>query len=90
MTVIKQKSSLFLILFVGCDGGLPYLLALFYPEYHTFRQVISDLGEVGSPVEVAFKYGSIMAGLFLLLSLPGVYDDYRDSPVKLRVGLVAS
>lgn len=70
--MIKRYFWYWLLGFVAVDFLTPYVLAFFYPRYQPLRQVISDLGENGSPVEATFGWLSVVAGILLLLSLPGL------------------
>lgn len=70
--MIKRYFWYWLLGFVAVDFLTPYVLAFFYPGYQPLRQVISDLGENGSPVEATFGWLSIVTGILLLLSLPGL------------------
>lgn len=70
--MIKRYFWYWLLGFVAVDFLTPYVLAFFYPGYQPLRQVISDLGENGSPVEATFGWLSVVAGILLLLSLPGL------------------
>ncbi|MHC5228855.1 DUF998 domain-containing protein [Enterococcus sp. LJL99] len=74
MSKIKQYSWFFLLLFTVIDFLIPYILGLFYPHYRPFHQVISDLGEAGSPVKDTFRWTSVIVGLLLILALPGIYQ----------------
>lgn len=77
MTILKRKGYVFLLLFAIGDCLIPYILPFFYSGYQPLLQVISDLGEAGSPVEEVFRYSVIMTGTALLLSLPAVYEQFR-------------
>ncbi|KAF1293861.1 DUF998 domain-containing protein [Candidatus Enterococcus leclercqii] len=83
--------SVSLLLFVIGDWGLPYVLGPIVTGYDPLRQVVSDLGSVGSPVKTIFERGSIVTGSLLLLSLPGVWQltsgDNRRKRQLLLVGL---
>ena len=65
---------LLIILFAVGDCGLPYVLGPSVPGYDPLRQVVSDLGSVGSPVKSIFEQGSIVTGSLLLLALPGIWQ----------------
>ncbi|WP_314064875.1 DUF998 domain-containing protein [uncultured Vagococcus sp.] len=77
MNMLKKNGYLFLLAFSMSDFLIPYLLAFYYPSYRSLYQVVSDLGEAGSPVEAAFRYSAVVTGAILLLSLPTVYERYR-------------
>lgn len=70
--MINSYFRFLLISFVAIDSLSPYILAHFYPKYQAISQVISELGEVGSPVYYGFSFFSILAGSILLVSLFGL------------------
>ena len=72
MAMIKSYFRFLLISFVAIDSLSPYILAHFYPKYQAISQVISELGEVGSPVYYGFSFFSVLAGSVLLVSLFGL------------------
>lgn len=90
MNFLRKYGYLFLLTFSVGDFLIPYILAFFYPNYRPFHQVISDLGEAGSPVELVFRYSAIITGTLLLLSLPAVYERYQNiSLLKAKLLVIA-
>lgn len=87
--MIKRYFWYWLTGFVLVDFLTPYVLTFFYPGYHPLQQVISDLGEAGSPVEGAFGWASVVAGIFLLLSLPGL-TTYLKRFASTRISVLIS
>ena len=72
MKIYRKYGWLLLLLFVLCDGGMPYLLGTMWDGFSQTKQVVSDLGSVTSPVKTYFEHGSIMTGSLLLIALPPV------------------
>lgn len=87
--MIKRYFWYWLLGFVAVDFLTPYVLAFFYPGYHPLRQVISDLGEKGSPVEATFGWLSVASGILLLLSLPGL-TAYLKQFASTKISLLIS
>lgn len=90
MSKLKQYSWLFLLLFAVIDFLIPYILGMFYPHYHPLHQVISDLGETGSPVETAFRWSSVIVGFLLVLALPGIYHYFSKMTKSGAIFLICS
>lgn len=82
--MIKQHFRYLLLGFVLIDFTTPYLLALFYPEYNSLTQVISELGSVNSPVYYAFSIASILSGTCLLSGLVGLMDYLKSKTSSLK------
>lgn len=72
MKFYRNYGWLLLLLFVLCDGGMPYVLGTLWDGFSQTKQVVSDLGSVTSPVKTYFEHGSIMTGSLLLIALPPV------------------
>lgn len=72
MKFYRNYGWILLLLFVLCDGGMPYLLGGMWSQFSQAHQVVSDLGSVTSPVKNYFEHGSILTGSLLLVSLPAI------------------
>lgn len=90
MSKLRQYSWLFLLLFAVIDFLIPYILGIFYPHYRPLHQVISDLGETGSPVETAFRWSSVIVGFLLVLALPGIYHYFSKMTKSGAIFLICS
>ncbi|MGM0259839.1 DUF998 domain-containing protein [Enterococcus sp. AZ102] len=66
-------------LFIGVisDFLTPYVLGLFDPTLNQFKDVMSLIGDVGSPVRTPFLIWSVVAGTFYCLGLPYLYQVAR-------------
>lgn len=78
----------FLLAAVAGEVLVPFLLAPFDRGYSHLTQPISSLGRAKSPVRLPFSLWMLVAGLLLLLSLPGLYMAFAPSDKCLRLLLV--
>ncbi len=74
---MKQFSRICLLIGVISDFLTPYILGLFDPTVNQFKDVMSLIGDVGSPVRTAFLIWSVVAGSFYCLGFPYLYQVAR-------------
>lgn len=74
---MKQVSRICLLIGIISDFLTPYILGLFDPTLNQFKDVMSLIGDVGSPVRTAFLIWSVVAGTFYCLGLPYLYQVAR-------------
>ncbi len=67
------------------DILIPFVLAPFYKGYSHTSMTISALGNPGSPVRTVFNLWMLAEGILFLLSLPAIYDHYRNVSEALTV-----
>lgn len=86
MKTIKKYGFYFLLIGVVSDFLTPYVLGLFFASFNQMKDVMSLLGEVGSPVREPFLIWSVVAGTFYVLALPALYAIGRQ--VSKKMGLL--
>ncbi|MBP1047368.1 DUF998 domain-containing protein [Enterococcus sp. BWM-S5] len=74
----KKYGFYFLLMGVFSDFLTPYVLGIFYPKLNQMTAVMSLFGDVGSPVRQAFLIWSVVAGMLYVLSLPAIYQTFKD------------
>lgn len=75
MSFLKKYGFYFLLLGVLSDFLTPYILGIFYPELNQMTMVMSEFGDVASPVREAFLVWSVVSGMLFVLALPAIYQD---------------
>lgn len=78
MNHLKRFSPYFLCLAVIVDFLFPYFLEAQLPRYNPLSSIISNLGEVSSPVSAAFMYCSLFTGCFFILGSLGVPSYFQN------------
>jgi hypothetical membrane protein len=56
------------------------ILPLFVPNYNSVRQTVSEIGEVGSPAQVAFSIMLIVVAVIVLVFAVGAYHTSKVRP----------
>lgn len=90
MKKIQKYGFYFLLMGVCSDFLTPYVLGLFYASFSQMKDVMSLLGEVGSPVRESFLIWSIVAGAFYVLSLPALYSSGKQVSRKMGILLATT
>lgn len=90
MKIIKKYGFYFLLIGVIFDFLTPYVLGLFYTSFSQMKDVMSLLGEVGSPVREPFLIWSVVAGFFYVLALPVLYTVGKQVSQKMGVLLATT
>lgn len=82
MFFLKNYGYLFMIVAILSELVVPIIFAQIYPNYDQGKMLISDFGEVGSPVQKYFKVWQLVDGLLFILAAPSFYTYfYSTSPM---------
>lgn len=76
MELIKRYGYYFLLIGIASDLLTPYILGIFYPKMNQMKMVISEFGDVASPVRNAFLVWSVVSGIFFVLAMPAIYTTF--------------
>lgn len=79
MELIKRYGYYFLLIGIISDLLTPYVLGLFYPKMNQMKMVISEFGDVASPVRNAFLIWSVVSGVFFVLAMPAIYTTFAST-----------
>jgi len=88
VSFLKKYGFHFLLAGVIGDFLTPYVLGIFYPKLNQMTAVMSLFGDVDSPVRGAFLIWSVVAGCLYTLSLPAIYQTFKETSRPLA-GLTA-
>ena len=66
---------------------LPFILSTQFPVYNHATMLISEFGEVGSPVARFFNMGMIINGMLFLLAIPSVFNRFKQTNKSLSIAL---
>ncbi|MBL1229717.1 DUF998 domain-containing protein [Enterococcus sp. BWB1-3] len=90
MDFLKRNGFYFLMLGAVSDFLTPYILGLFFPAMNQLTMVISVFGDVSSPVRQPFLIWSVVSGIFFVLALPALYQEFVDISRTLTILLVSA
>lgn len=79
-----------MILVIISEVTFPFIFAHFYPNYNQVTLLISDFGEDGSPVKLAFKVWQLIDGCLFLLVIPSFYERFKSTSQTLTIWLSIS
>ena len=85
MNVLAKYGWICLLVAIIGEVLVPFLLALFYKRYCHTTMAISALGNHNSPVRIPFNTWMLVAGVLFLLSIPSIYDLYREASKTLSI-----
>ena len=63
--------------------GAVYVLAAFLPEYSHLSETVSEIGEIGSPVERSFQVVMLFVNLCVVLLAVGLFNFARSNSVSV-------
>lgn len=82
MFFLKNYGYVFMIVAIFSELVVPVIFAQIYPNYDQGKMLISEFGEVGSPVQKYFKVWQLVDGLLFILAAPSFYTYfYSTSPM---------
>ncbi|MHC5229514.1 DUF998 domain-containing protein [Enterococcus sp. LJL99] len=89
MFFLKNYGYFFMIIAIFSELVVPVIFAHLYPNYNQGTMLISDFGEVGSPVQKYFKIWQLIDGGLFILAAPSFYAHfYSTSPtIALWIGI---
>ena len=87
---VKRLGSLAGILFPILGVFFVFLLALYIPGYSHVRQYVSEIGEVGSPVQFYYSVFLLFVGVLLVLFSLGLYPDIKKNKYSWVAPLLLS
>lgn len=87
MNFLKRYGFGIMILVIISELTFPLIFAHFYPNYNPVTMLISDFGEDGSPVKLAFKVWQLVDGSLFILTIPSFYARFNNTSKPLATWL---